>query len=271
MYRMLTLKRQGFLFLCATFFAATQAQAAPQLLALIATDQPVALQCDATRCFAELPSLCLQPERSAPQAGRAYRLAQGQSVMLTGRSANGVPVSIPIAQGIEFAAARTHVAVAVSIPHETVRRLGLTHPAIQVGDGVTMVPAASAHDNTPQSLADIAQATGYRRLLATEYIDRDDERMPAVRLTNQLINLFPAHRQSDLALGDRLWKTVIESSKVSHIPAAAIKRARFNFDLCRSIVRRGDPQTLPGCLKGFNDDSMEYMNTELESALKAGS
>ena len=57
---------EGLPLLCATLFAALPAQAAPQLLALIATGQPVVLQCERTQCIAELPALCLQPERRAP-------------------------------------------------------------------------------------------------------------------------------------------------------------------------------------------------------------
>ena len=51
-------------------------------------------------------------------------------VTLTGRTQSGEAVSIPIAQEIRFAAARTHVTVAINVPYEMVRRYGLSHPAI---------------------------------------------------------------------------------------------------------------------------------------------
>ena len=126
---------------CAALLGASEARAAPQVLALIATDQPVALTCDATECRAELPTLCLQPERRAPQAGRGYRLADGQSVMLSGRGAGGAIVSIPVSREIRFVARRTHVTVEARIAREVLARHGLVRPTIAVVQAVTVVPS----------------------------------------------------------------------------------------------------------------------------------
>ena len=55
------------LFAAALFaFVPTQSKAAPQVLALLETDTPTALNCDAGVCKAEFTTYCLQRERDFP-------------------------------------------------------------------------------------------------------------------------------------------------------------------------------------------------------------
>ncbi len=250
---------------------AGEARAAPQVLALIATGQPVALSCDAAECRAELPTLCLQPERRAPQAGRTYRLADGQSVVLSGRTADGGIVSIPLSREIRFVARRSHVTVEARIARAVLARHGLVRPAIGVGRAVAVVPVATASDERPQTAPEIAAATGDRRALAVALVDRDAERMPAVRLTNRLINALPAEGKADPKLRRRLWARVLDDVGRGGVPEAALERARSNVALCTDDADNGRSPTLRRCLQGFNDDAMEYLNTDLEAALKTGS
>lgn len=260
---------------CAAFLGtglgAGESRAAPQVLALIATGQPVALQCNAAECRAELPTLCLQPERAAPRVGRGYRLADGQSVVLSGRTADGAMVSIPLSREIRFAARRTHVTVEARIAREVIARLGLAEPVIQVGTAVTVIPVPAARDERPQTAYEIAAATGVRRSLAIALVDRDAERMPAVRLTNRLINALPADGKADPGLRRRLWTRVLDGARQGGISAGALERARFNVSHCTFNADNGLAPSLRRCLQGFNDDTMEYLNTDLESALKTGS
>ncbi len=58
------------------------------------------------------------------QAGRGYRLADGQSVVLSGWTADGARVSIPLSREIRFRALRTHVTVEARIAREVLARLG---------------------------------------------------------------------------------------------------------------------------------------------------
>ncbi len=256
---------------CAALLVAGEARAAPQVLALITTNQPVVLKCDSVECRAELPTLCLQPERRAPQAGRGYRLADGQSVVLTGRGAGGAIVSIPVNGEVRFVARRTHVTVEARIAREVLTRHGLVRPAIAVTGAVSVVPLAKTSDEQPLTAREIAEATGVRRALAVALVDGDAERMPAVRLTNRLINALPAEGRADPKLRRRLWTRALDFVGRGDIPEAALERARSNVALCTDNADNGRSPSLRRCLQGFNDDTMEYLNTDLESALKAGS
>lgn len=258
----------AFTVICA---ASIGAGAAPQVLALLATDQPVALRCDATDCRVELPTLCLQPERRAPQAGRGYRLADGQSVVLSGQTANGEMVTIEVSRELRFQALRTHVTVEARIARSVIARHGLIEPAIGVGKAVAVVPVARASDERPLTAREIAEASGPRRAIGVALIDNDAERMPAVRLTNRLINMLPAQGRTDPGVRARLWTRALEDAENNGIPAAALERARFNVSHCAADADNGRSPSLRSCLQGFNDDALEYLNTDLENALKSGS
>ncbi len=245
-------------------FAAPGAGAAPQVLALFSTDRPVALACAGGTCRAELPTLCLQPGRRAPQPGRSYRLAEGQSLTLVGRGTGGETVSIALGGETAVAAARTHVAMEVSIPRALLDRHGLEDAAIAVGDNVSAIPLAAAEDSRPQTAGEIAQA-GESRRLATAIVDRDPDRMPAVRLMTRISNA-PGPGNNDAA-----WASMVSEAKEDGVSAAAIGFARFSYDLCKFKTANRIVASFRQCLRGLSDDSMEFLNADLEPALGSGS
>lgn len=256
---------------CAAMLAAFDVKAAPQVLALITTDRPVAMQCGTTHCRVELPTLCLQPERRAPQAGRDYRLSIGQTVVLSGRSADGATVSIPVNREIRFTAQRTHVTVEARVARRTIAQFGLAEPAIGVTGAVAVVPVAKADDAQPLTAREIGEATTIRRGLAVALVDGETERMPAVRLTNRLINELPVQGKANPIRWQRLWTRLIDEGKRDGTAKSALERARFNVSFCTDAADSGRSPSLRRCLQGVNDDTMEYLNTDLESALKTGS
>jgi len=95
--------------------------------------------------------------------------------------------------------------------------------------------------------------------------------MPAVRLTNRLINALPAEGRADPKLRRHLWTRILDGVERGDVPPAALEHARFNVALCTDNADNGRSPSLRRCLQGFNDDMMEYLNTDLESALKTGS
>ena len=172
---------------------------------------------------------------------------------------------------IRFTARRTHVTVEARISRDVLARYGLDRPAIGVAEGVTVVPFANASDENPLTAREITEATGVRRALAVALVDNDAERMPAVRLTNRLINALPAEGRANPNLRRRLWTGLLDDAGRRGIPEAALERARSNVTLCAGDADNGRSPSLRRCLQGFNDDTMEYLNTDLESALKTGS
>ena len=244
---------------------ATPAAAAPQVLALFSTDRPVALACDGGTCRAEMPTLCLQPGRRVPQPGRDYRLAEGQEIVLVGRRRDGTEMSIPLGHEVAVTAARTHVSVEMSIPRALIDKHGLEAAGIGIGEVVAAVPATDPDDLRPQTAREIAWATGEAKRLAAAIVDRDPDRMPAVRLMTRISNALPAGD------ADAVWASMVADAERDGISAAAIRFARFNYDLCKFKTANRIVATFRQCLRGLSDDSMEYLNEDLEKALGSGS
>lgn len=245
--------------------AAPGADAAPQVLALFSTDRPVALACDGDICRAELPTLCLQPGRRAPSPGRGYRLADGQSLSIVGRGAGGKTVTVALGRNIAIAAARTHVAVTVTVPRAVLDRYGLERAGIAVGDNVSAIPLAAADDSRPLTAGEIARASGESRRLATAIVDRDPDRMPAVRLMTRIANAVPA------GADDAAWAAMVGEAERGGVSDAAIGFARFNYELCKFKTANRIVTSFRQCLRGLSDDSMEFLNGDLEPALGSGS
>ena len=87
---------------------AAPAQAAPQILGLIASDAPVPMTCAGGTCTAELSSVCLQQHRPTPATGTVYRPAKGTHITLTVTGPNGVDSPAAGCCGAHF-----HIASAV--------------------------------------------------------------------------------------------------------------------------------------------------------------
>ena len=198
------------------------------------------------------------PDAARRSRGRAYRLADGQSLSLVGRSADGRRVSLALERSTAIAASRTHVAVTVSIPRALLDRHGLERAGIAVGDNVSAIPLASAEDRRPQTEGEIAAATGHGRRLATAIVDRDTDRMPAVRLMTRMSNAQPG--------GDRdaVWASMVDDAEARGVSAAAIGFARFNYELCGFKTANRIVASFRECLRGLSDDSMEFLNADLE-------
>lgn len=113
------------------------ALAAPQILALMATDGPQPLECDGEICRAEFTAICLQEHRSVPNAGTVYELLPASQ----GAKETGEPVLI--ATGIDgkmrrismtavrarYVSIRGQFAMAIEIPKAALDAAGAKRPA----------------------------------------------------------------------------------------------------------------------------------------------
>ncbi len=238
---------------------AAPAAPAPQVLALIGTDRPVALDCRGADCIASLPAVCLQPERRAPEPGREYRLATGRSLALVG---DGAPRAL--GSGVRLRALRTHVAVVLEVPRALIG--GLRNPAVHVGPNVSAVPVPDARDARPLAPTEIAEAVGRRRAIARRVVEGDPLRMPTVRAAGWMVNHLRAG--GDVVRG---WSESLDAAARGGASPEAIDFARGMRDLCDHKLAHGLAASLPACLEALGDEAMEFLNTGLEAALKAGS
>jgi hypothetical protein len=187
--RMWTRHLQSFLLALPFLLAGGGAQAAPQILGVVASNGlPTPLRCAEGYCSAYLASFCLQEARYAPNSGSEYRLAPGSRLTIIARLADGRSLRLA---GDELLTIRTRsgfTALKVSLPEARLAALGATSAAVEVGPGTTVLPRAYAGDPDPQSGAEVATATGTLRRLAARTFDQAGETADAARLIELVIN-----------------------------------------------------------------------------------
>jgi len=246
------------------------ATAAPQALALVATDRPVLLACAGGTCTAEFSAFCLQPERVAPNPGTHYRLTDNSSITVTGADGEGRSVTLAAKPLLQFRSARTHTAVNISVPQAELDKHGITRIHVSIAENVSLAPAPSANDDNPISDAEMALVEEALRPVGAMIVDRNSEGMAAARITNRLVNAVPFF-EDDAKRTDRMWQAMIADGEAKGLSPWAKRLAQNAFDLCRYYATRIMQGDMRGCMQGQHDRLMKVMNSDYWKAIKTGS
>ena len=144
------------------------AGAAPQILGIIATAEPVPLTCALGVCQAEFSSVCLQRNRDMPKDGTAYNLVGDQvTLVITGK--DGSERRMPAANRVGVRSAETYTAVIIAIPRDTIGP-DAERIAISVDRMAAAVPEAEAGDPNPLGEDEITLVTGPKLKIAERTI-----------------------------------------------------------------------------------------------------
>ena len=168
------------------------AQAAPQVLGIVASNGPMPLTCDAAVAGSiSAPSACSNrgtirsPARpiypwKAPTSSssaamrRAIRCACRPRLILDFRTIAASPPSRS------------------TLTTEKLAALGLRDLAIEIGEKASLLPAEAVDDRDPQTKDEIALATGAPTATkGAEFFDKTGESGDAIRLANRMINALP--------------------------------------------------------------------------------
>jgi hypothetical protein len=251
------------------------ADAAPQVLGVMSSADPIPMTCDGGQCSAELSAFCLEQGRSGPKDGTAYRAVDPARVSLLAVHDDGSVERVPASPYVSFASARGYSAVRVSVPETARADLGAKELAVAVAPELTLAPVEVADD--PQSLTaeEIAEAAHTARALAAELFD--DSGRPQVvtaAVLNRLINALPRAadaRTIDIASRDGLWGRVVGGAPRIDDADAGKAQAALVFESCRRGATYVQGLTLRRCLEASHDALMSTMNGELWQVLGAGS
>ena len=246
------------------------ASAAPQILGMVATAEPMPLVCAGGTCSAEFSTFCLQDKRVPPRPGTAYAIARGEGLTLVVPAADGSRRRLPAAGLVRMTSARAYMAVTVSVAERDLKTFGATHASITVGQRVSLVPVPVSGDPWPLTGHDLASAICPLRAAAANHFDRGGEIPVAARITNRLINAAPADRPLEPHRREGLWRRVVGT-----VPADAAdpgtRRASRIFTLCRGLAAAGTYSTLRRCLEKQHDALMVETNGRYGQTLGAGS
>ena len=253
--------------LIVTALSPAPAQAAPQILGLIASSEPVPMTCMDGRCTAELSSVCLQERRPTPPTGTVYRPAKGTHITLSVTRPNGVEARQQVEAALHFISLRQYTAVKVSLPEAKVRQLGPGAASLSVAPMASLIPVAIKDDPKPLSAGEIASYTGPLRAEAESAFKRDGARLDATRILNQMVNRLPEGSSAGIEKVGSLWKQTV-SSDVAAKTQKYLERAVEN---CRETLRVGMLPNLRSCLSYQHDYLSGENTTNAWRAMNPGS
>jgi hypothetical protein len=232
-------------------------QAAPQILGLIVSAQPVPMTCVDGICTAELSAVCLQQHRPTPSTGTVYRPAEGTQIALTVTASNGEKRRLGIAPALSFESLRQYNAVKVSLPESTIRQLGGGEASLSVPPMASLVPVAVEGDPEPLSAAEIARYTGPLRGAAERAFERDSDRVNATRILIQMVNRLPEDGdRAGIEDVEPLWQRTVDHGATAQTKDY-LKRAVKD---CREALRTGVLPSLRSCLS-YQHDYLSGENT----------
>lgn len=251
----------------AMLIAMNAASAAPQILAVAASNQPIPFTCTDGVCEVEVSAMCLQKERRFPDSQTVYRPHDDQSFALVARDAEGNERRIVAADVLTIRSKRSFTAVRISVAEQTLKNLGIETAALEIAGGASLIPEDVAGDWFPQTADDIARATGPLRQLAAGWLDAGDDRAEASRLVSTVLNGLPDGYKVAQSTYEQAWLSA-EAARRDDMSAEAFDQARAIYERCLGGSPYGNYRQ---CLEKNHDAVLFRMNTEYWDAVKTGS
>jgi hypothetical protein len=244
------------------------AQAAPQVLGLVASIRPTPMQCTAAGCRADLSAFCLQQQRPDPGLGTVYHPAPNAPITLIVTSKSGEVHRLDGTRYLTFIDDRGFASMTATLTPQVLAGLDAATIAVEVGKDASLLPSEKLGDKNPQMADEIALATGANREKAEVYFDRSGADADAIRLTNAMINnLAPHSRSASDTDGSVLAKTLAQYR------GAAVDRG--GLDLAEYIHRQCVFKTdvthhvdsMRDCLEGSHDVLVTHTNIDFWNSL----
>ena len=239
-----------------------RAEAAPQVMAVAATDGAVPLTCTDGVYAAHFSSVCLQPNRDNPPTGTRYSLV-GNTVRLVLTAADGTQRRVRPHGKVLVDTVRTYTTVKLSIPRDDIG--DAVAVALEVTKVTAAMPDREADDPQPLSEAEVSMMTGPGLEIADRTLRRHDRTRVAAGITMRMLNDLTARSMTS---PDELWRRAVASAPAGH---PGTTRARAAFVLCRSADPTGRAGFLNGCLIGHHDGFMADLTSKVWRQFRPGS
>ncbi len=244
---------------------ASQVTAAPQILAVIASAEPVTLQCERGECRAEFTAFCIEKLRSSPLPGTIYRFHDPNSLVLDGVRRDGSTVRLAGSELLTITTERGHTAVRMSLPSRVLRQFDLASVRVSVGAGASLIPQPIAGDRWPHTEIDITLATGPLRTAAAAIVDNGGAKIEAARVTLRLVNSLPRAGRATQSERDQVWARFAPPAD-----ADASVLAKAGFENC-SVTTKSGMMSLRQCLGSLHDTLIGGLNTQYWESIETGS
>lgn len=238
--------------------------AAPQILGLVATVQPIPLTCVGGICKAEVTTVCLQEHRVAPRPGQAYKVGAGTQITL-----NILGKSIAARDKVSITTRRHYTSVVISLPKSVVRKYGKGQASISIAALASAVPVPNATDKVPLTAYEIEKYTGPLRQIAENVFERDNINVATTRHLNQVINRLPDDYADDQAQFEKSWAKVANDKSRKMTPEVARATTQI-ANTCREEFTVGKYIAMRSCLEQHHDVLASDTNNRVWKAMKPG-
>jgi hypothetical protein len=209
----------------------TPAAASPQVLGLMASNEPINFNCSGSECYGLVGAFCLQRDHDVPAYGQSYQVNLPERLSLRFRDGAGAVKDVQAtAAHLQFSTYSGYSMVRVSIPRLEMQRLGAVTVELQIGPGVSLVPEA-AGDANGQTSDEIALATGPLRIAAARYLDESSPNADSARLVAALANGLPERRTIHDDFSD-LWVRTISDNVLDGINSLTLQRVERSYQSC---------------------------------------
>lgn len=245
------------------------ANAAPQLLGVVASDTPLKLNCADGICTADIPTFCLQAERETPAKGQVYTPNDADMFKVAARNDGGRTVLVPLPPA-GFTSVRGYTTVRVAVPESAFTSQGLTPASVKVAVGGVLVPAAEVGDTNPIRDGEVAFAERDLQPKLTGIFERDLPNRDAIGVIVKLINQTPTHGRLARSERDTLWEDAVGGSPAQAVGVGQARAAGI-YGACQYTVGKGRMFSLRRCLEYRLDTLMMDVNRDYWKAVQPGS
>jgi hypothetical protein len=242
------------------------AVAAPQILALLPTAEPLPLICEKDVCRVEVASMCLQEHRKAPNSYQTYYPGEGTRLTLAVQTRSGELKKADVTGAVTLHAVRGFVAVSVGLPQHVVRDLGDGPARLSVAPLASAIPEPIAGDPNPLTKQEIANATGLLREIARATVGADTDRLTFSQALDMAVNELPYDQSVSTAHVVRL----VEKIGRRHSGPAA-KRATRLLSQCQMEELTGLAPDVRSCVQARKDGALSELTKKVWEATKPGS
>jgi hypothetical protein len=243
--------------------AGGRAQAASQVLGLVASLRPTPMACTAAGCRAALSAFCLQQARPDPTLGTVYLAAPGAPLTLVVTSRTGETRHLDATRYLAFVGDRGFTSVTARLPAAALAGLAAAAVAIEVGRDASLLPAPKAGDDNPQGEDEVALATGPNRAKAEPFFDRPGRDADAIRLTNAMINELPAVGWAKTDTDGRLLSRVEDQYRGAPVdPAGRGLAERIHGQCVTRVDVTHHMASMRACLEGSHDVLVTHTNID---------
>jgi len=245
------------------------AEAAPQLLGVVASDAPLSLKCSAGTCRTELPTFCLQAARETPARDYIYTLHDKSLFRIVTKTTDGETVEVPL-QAAKVKAVRGYTAAKIEFSVRDFQSRGLRPVALRIDKGSILVPMPVAGDPNPIGETEVADAAAALLPIADRVFKQHGIDFEAIKIANRVLNGTPEQGRMAKADRENLWQDTFGESARESV-GAGMHRAADVVGYCQYRTSQGRFFSVRRCLEQRIDGMMMNINTDYWRAVKPGS